>query len=173
MQMELNTQEQNQFDLELHQFLTFTVQEQEYGVDIRSIREIKAWSPTTRLPNAPRAMRGVINLRGSIIPVFDMRERFYQSDTDASSKHVIIIVDIGNRLIGMLVDTVSDIITTERGDIKSPPSGTVQIDERYVAGLVSIEERMIILLDTLQLFDMHSLSQLSQPNAQNGASYVQ
>src|SRR3954471_20136663 len=95
-------------DVATRQFLTFTVMNEVFGVDIMTVREIKGWTETTRLPNAPEFMRGVMNLRGLIIPIFDLRTQFHRGLTDATAKHVVIILAVGERNIGVLVDTVSD-----------------------------------------------------------------
>lgn len=139
------------------QYLTFTVGNEEYGVEIMSIREIRQWAQSTRLPNTPQFMLGVMNLRGAIIPIFDLRARFTGERTEADSKNVIIIVALSTRLIGILVDTVSDIVHATEADIKPPPSMELNIDERYVNGLISLEERMIVLLDVEHLFDAQTL----------------
>lgn len=139
------------------QYLTFTVGNEEYGVEIMTVREIRQWAQSTRLPNTPQFMLGVMNLRGAIIPIFDLRARFSGEKTEADSKNVIIIVALSTRLIGILVDTVSDIVHASAGDIKPPPSMELNIDERYVNGLISLEERMIVLLDVEHLFDAQTL----------------
>jgi purine-binding chemotaxis protein CheW len=110
---------------ETQQFLTFTIDEAEYGVDIMSVREVKGWSDTTRLPNRPEHIRGVLNLRGVIIPIFDLRARFSQGLTQATEKHVVVILAIGSRIAGVLVDAVSDILTVGVDEIKPAPSGEV------------------------------------------------
>lgn len=135
------------------QFLTFTVGGEEYGVDIMTVREIKGWTETTRLPNSQEFMRGVMNLRGLIIPIFDLRTRFHQGMTEATAKHVVIILAIGDRNIGILVDTVSDILDASAEQIKSAPEGDTQVDADYISGLISLEERMVVLLDVEHLFD--------------------
>ncbi len=134
------------------QYLTFTVQDGEYGVDIMTVREIKGWTDTTRLPNSPTYMRGVINLRGLIIPIFDLRCRFSGELTDATPKHVVIILALHSRTIGILVDTVSDILNTNEGAIKPAPQSETQVNEKYVNGLISVEERMVVLLNVEHLF---------------------
>src|ERR1700759_397963 len=88
------------------QFLTFSVNGEEYGVDIMTVREIKGWTETTRLPNTPACMRGVMNLRGLIIPIFDLRARFTETLTEANANHVVIILAVDERNIGILVDAV-------------------------------------------------------------------
>jgi purine-binding chemotaxis protein CheW len=135
------------------QFLTFTVDGEEYGVDIMTVREIKGWTETTRLPNAQEFMRGVMNLRGLIIPIFDLRTRFHRGLTEATDKHVIIILAIAQRNIGILVDTVSDILDASSEQIKPAPEGDINVDANYISGLISLEDRMVVLLDVEHLFE--------------------
>lgn len=144
------------------QFLTFTVENAEYGVDIMTVREIKGWSETTRLPNTPEFMRGVINLRGIIVPIFDLRTRFSMGITQANPKNVVIILAVGDRTIGILVDTVSDILTVGTDEIKASPAVETTIDDDFVDGLISVEERMVILLKVDHLFDSNLLEQADQ-----------
>lgn len=139
------------------QFLTFTVGGEEYGVDIMTVREIKGWTETTRLPNSQEFMRGVMNLRGLIIPIFDLRTRFHMGITEATAKHVVIILAIGERNIGILVDTVSDILDASSEQIKSAPEGDTQVDADYISGLISLEERMVVLLNVEHLFDTNNI----------------
>lgn len=142
------------------QFLTFTVGREEFGVDIMTVREIKGWSDTTRLPNAPDYMRGVMNLRGAIIPIFDLRARFHQGTTEATAKHVVIILAVGARTIGLLVDTVSDILDVRADQIKPAPSAESDAEPEYIGGLISLEERMVVLLDVAYLFDRQTIEQV-------------
>ncbi|WP_085901869.1 chemotaxis protein CheW [Kiloniella majae] len=135
------------------QFITFTVGDQEYGVDIMSVREIKGWVETTLLPNTPEYMRGVLNLRGVIVPIFDLRCRFGLGKTDATNLHVIVIIAVKNRMVGILVDTVSDILTVSNSDIRDVPKMETLIEEEYLSGLVTIEDRMVALLNQERLFD--------------------
>lgn len=141
------------------QFLSFAVGEEQYCVDIMMVREIKGWAATTRLPNAPDYMRGVINLRGAIIPIFDLRARFEMGATEATEKHVIIILAVGDRLSGILVDAVSDILTVQSDDIKPAPAMQLEIDDAYVSGLISVDERMVVLLNVENLFQEELLEQ--------------
>ncbi|WP_085906672.1 chemotaxis protein CheW [Kiloniella majae] len=135
------------------QFITFTVGEQEYGVDIMSVREIKGWTETTLLPNTPDYMRGVLNLRGVIVPIFDLRCRFGLGETEATNLHVIVIIAVKDRMVGILVDTVSDILTVSTSDIRDVPKMETLIEEEYLSGLVTIEGRMVALLNQERLFD--------------------
>lgn len=139
------------------QFLTFTVEKEEYGVDIMTVREIKGWTETTRLPNAPEFMRGVMNLRGLIIPIFDLRTRFNRGLTEATAKHVVIILAVKERNIGLLVDTVSDILDAAADQIKPAPTADTQVDAAFISGLISLEDRMVVLLDVEHLFDTQQI----------------
>lgn len=139
------------------QLLTFTVEQEEYGVDIMTVREIKGWTETTRLPNSPQYLRGVMNLRGLIIPIFDMRTRFSLGTTEATPKHVVIILAVGERNIGILVDTVSDILDVNTDDVKPAPTTDTRVDAAFISGLISLEDRMVILLDVDKLFDTQQI----------------
>lgn len=139
------------------QFVTFTIDDEEYGVDIMAVREIKAWTGATKLPNAPAHMRGVINLRGLIVPVFDLRARFGQALTEATKIHVVIILAVGKRIIGVLVDAVSDILDVSAAAIQAVPKMDRTIDADFLSGLISVEDRMVALLDADALFDMDDI----------------
>lgn len=135
------------------QFVTFTVEGRSYAVDIMCVREIKAWTETTRLPHQPDYMRGVLNLRGSIVPVQDLRSRFGMGETDANGNHVVVIVVIEDRLLGILVDTVSDILTVDAGQIKAIPQGSVNVGEDFLEGLVNTDDGMVAILTLPLLFN--------------------
>jgi len=139
---------------ETRQFISFTIGHEEYGVDIMAIREIKGWVPTTELPNTPPYVRGVINLRGAIVPIFDLRARFGGGATSASARHVIIVVSVRSRVVGILVDAVADIITIAFSSIQPVPELEHKTDAGFLAGLVTVEGRMVALLDLDRLFDV-------------------
>jgi purine-binding chemotaxis protein CheW len=140
------------------QFLTFSVQGGEYGVDIMKVMEIRGWTETTRIPNSPAYMRGVINLRGLVIPIFDLRARFGNGLTDASEKNVVIVISVGKRTIGILADAVSDILNIKEGEIQAAPeTEMVDVEAKYVSGLISTQGKMVVLLDVEYLFDTEAL----------------
>jgi len=147
---------------EQRQFLTFTVEGEEYGVDIMTVREIKGWTETTRLPNSTESMRGVMNLRGLIIPIFDLRARFKHTLTEANSKHVVIILAVGERNIGILVDAVSDILSVNHTDIQPVPELDSGANTDFVDGLISLEQRMVVLLSVGHLFGSELLQVTGQ-----------
>ena len=137
------------------QFLTFTLGAEEYGVDIMMVREVKGWTETTRLPNTPEYIRGVLNLRGIIIPVFDLRAKFTGKITEPDAKNVVIILAVDERIIGILADTVSDILTVGAEEIKSAPETDMTISEHFISGLIAAGERMVVLLDISKLLQPH------------------
>ncbi|MCR6632237.1 MAG: chemotaxis protein CheW [Magnetospirillum sp.] len=147
-------------DISTKQFISFTIGDEEYGVDIMAIREIKGWTVTTELPNTPPFIRGVINLRGAIVPILDLRARFCAQHTDTSARHVIIVVAVGTRVAGILVDAVADIITVAMGDIQPVP----QLDQGnaagFLSGLVTVDGRMVALLDLDRVFDFDELAEM-------------
>ncbi len=134
-----------------YQYITFTVNKEEYGIDIMSVLEIKGWTETTRLPNQPEYLRGVLNLRGAIVPIIDLRHRFGGGQTDASSINVVIIVSIEGRYVGILVDAVSDILTVSQNDIQEVPNVDGASKENFLSGLVTLNDRMVAILELSQL----------------------
>lgn len=148
-------------DTSTRQFISFTIGDEEYGVDIMAIREIKGWTATTELPNTPAFMRGVINLRGAIVPILDLRARFSAVQTDASARHVIIVVAVGTRVAGILVDAVADIITVSTEAIQPIPQLDHGSATGFLTGLVTVEGRMVALLDLDRLFDFDALGDLA------------
>ena len=130
----------------VQQFITFTLDAQEYGVDIMMVREIKGWSETTALPQAPHYVRGVINLRGIIVPILDLRARFGMGVTEPSRTHVVIIVTTAARTTGLLVDAVSDIVSVEPDAIRAVPPMGQAVEETFLEGLVPLGDRMVTLV---------------------------
>lgn len=141
------------------QFLTFMVGQEEYGLDLIQVREVKGWTPTTPLPSMPEYMRGVLNLRGVIVPVFDLRARFGDKLTDATEKHVVIIFALQDKLVGLLVDSVSDILTVDEADIKPAPKTSTLVEKQYLSGLIPQEKNMVVILDVSRLVDQGLVEQ--------------
>jgi len=135
------------------EFIAFRVGVQEFCIDIMSVREIRGWTPATALPHAPSYVRGVINLRGSVLPVVDLAERLGFPPTDASARQVIIVVQVGAQIIGLLVDAVSDILTLTTETIQPTPEVASAFVKFFVLGMLAIDGRMIgvIELDSIML----------------------
>lgn len=134
------------------QYVTFLVDGRTYGVDIIQVREIKQWTPTTALPNQPHFTRGVLNLRGTIVPVHDLRARFGGSLTEATETHVVVIVWIGEQTVGVLVDAVSDIVSVAMDEVRGVPATSVEGESSSISGLANTENGMVALLDLRNLF---------------------
>ncbi|NVJ97626.1 MAG: purine-binding chemotaxis protein CheW [Alphaproteobacteria bacterium] len=141
----------------LVQFVSFQVGKSEYGIDIMAVREIQGWTSVTALPNTPDYVRGVLNLRGAIVPIFDLRCRFSGKPTEATPLHVVIIVAVENRIMGLLVDAVSDILTINCEQILDVPEVETQVDQRFLSGLITVDDRMVALLEINKLFDVEKL----------------
>lgn len=128
------------------QFLTFELGDELYGVEILKVQEIRGWSEPTIIPNAPHFIRGVINLRGAIVPILDLRRRFEMEETEFTPQTVVIVVNVQDRTIGMVVDAVSDVVDFEQAEIRNAPDFGATIDASFIRGLSPHEERMVILL---------------------------
>lgn len=135
------------------QYVAFSVGEQDYGIDIISVREIRAWTGTTSLPNTAGFVLGVINLRGVILPIVDLRARFGQGDTEPTTNHVVVIVAISGRLVGLLVDAVLDILTVVEEDISPIPDTGGDERNPYLNGLITQNDRMIATIALERLVD--------------------
>ena len=129
------------------ELLTFHLAEQEYSLDIMSVREIRGWTRTTPLPHAPNYMRGVINLRGTVLPVMDLSQRLGLEPRKHTDRNVIIVVSHENSMTGLLVDAVSDIIQLTSDDLQPPPEMRALSQSNVVSALTLIEDRMIRVLD--------------------------
>lgn len=128
------------------QLIAFSIDEQIYGVEITTVREIRAWNGATPLPNTREYVRGVINLRGTIVPIFDLRARFGDGQTNPTKNHVVVVMSVGEKWIGILVDAVSDILTVSKDDIHNVPEGN-SVDTELLNGIVTHESRMVGLID--------------------------
>ena len=140
-------------DSTMSQFVAFTIGEQNYCVDIMSVREIRAWTGATPLPNTADYVRGVINLRGAIVPIVDLRTRFGLGETEPTSSHVVVIVAIEDRLNGLLVDSVSDILSVSAKDVAAIPETDVGSRVRYLDGLITEEDRMVAVIALDRVID--------------------
>jgi purine-binding chemotaxis protein CheW len=138
-----NEQDKNQHS----EFLAFTLGNEEYGINLLKVQEIRGYDSVTRIANAPNYIKGVINLRGVIVPIIDMRIRFTLGEPTYDEFTVVIILNVRNRIIGMVVDSVSDVITLLSEQIKPAPQMGTALDTEHLIGLGTVDERMIILLD--------------------------
>ena len=133
----------SQSTFDRREFIAFCIGEQEFCVDIMSVREIRGWSPATPLPQTPEYMRGVINLRGAVLPIMDLATRLGLASNEPSERSVIIVVRMGERTIGLLVDAVSDILSVTQDLIQATPDVACDKVKSFVRGLITMEGRMI------------------------------
>ncbi len=134
-----------------NEFLTFTLGKEEYGIDILRVQEIRGYDAVTTLANMPDFIKGVINLRGIIVPIIDMRIKFHLGNVEYNQFTVVIILNVAHRIIGMVVDGVSDVITLNSEQIKPSPEFGSTLDTKYVTGIGAVEDRMLILIDIEKL----------------------
>jgi purine-binding chemotaxis protein CheW len=140
------------------ELLTFQLADQEYSLDIMSVREIRGWTRTTPLPHAPSYMKGVINLRGTVLPVMDLSQRLGLKPRDHTDRNVIIVVNHEDSMTGLLVDAVSDIIALTSDDLQPPPEMQSSNSPNVVSALTLIDERMIRVLDLSSIVGSSSAS---------------
>jgi purine-binding chemotaxis protein CheW len=136
------------------QLISFAIGDDQYGVDIMAVREIKGWTDITHLPKQPDYVRGVLNLRGIIVPIIDLRCRFGQGFTEATALHIVIIVQIGTKPIGLLADRVLDIVSLDPSQIQPVPRIAQASRVEFLSGLVTIEGAMIALIDLPNLLSL-------------------
>ncbi len=130
-----------------NEFLAFTLGKEEYGIDILKVQEIRGYEAVTRIANSPDFIKGVVNLGGIIVPIVDMRIKFQLGEPTYDQFTVVIILNIGGRVVGMVVDSVSDVITLTQEQIKPAPEMGTTFDSDYLIGLGTLEQRMLILVD--------------------------
>lgn len=128
------------------ELLAFRLGEQEYCVDIMSVREIRGWSKATPLPFSPAHVKGVINLRGTVLPVIDLAVRLGMSPIEGDERNVIIVVSVDGQTAGLLVDAVSDILSVDRDDLQSPPDLTADKESNCISALTLVDSRLIRML---------------------------
>ena len=133
------------------EYLTFRLDQEEYGIDILKVQEIRGYEPPTRVADAPPFIKGVVNLRGTIVPIVDMRLKFNCSKAEYNSFTVVIILHLRQRIVGIVVDSVSDVMELQPESIKAAPDIDSVIDNGAVMGLGSLGDRMLILLDIERL----------------------
>lgn len=131
---------------ERRELIAFRIGAQEFCVDIMAVREIRGWTPATPLPHAPAYVRGVINLRGAVLPVVDLAERLGLPPSEPTQRHVVIVAEVAKQVVGLLVDAVSDILTVSDGAVQPPPDVASERVRLFVRGLLAVEKRMVGLL---------------------------
>jgi len=129
------------------EFLTFRLGEEEYGIDILKVQEIRSYEQPTRIANAPSFIKGVVNLRGVIVPIVDLRVKLNCASVEYNSFTVVIVLNVKGRVVGAVVDSVSDVLELGSGTIKPAPEMHTSVDTSFITGIGSVNDRMLILMD--------------------------
>lgn len=148
---------------EVREYLTFTAAGQEYGIDILSVREIRGWTVETPLPNSPAAVRGIINLRGQVVPIYDLRIRLGAERSVPSAIHVVIVVEAASGFYGLLVDAVSDILSVADRELQPVPQTGMGADHAFLTALLARDTRMVSLLDLDLLVGGRTIDAIETP----------
>ncbi|WP_069059981.1 chemotaxis protein CheW [Sinorhizobium sp. RAC02] len=134
------------------ELIAFRIADQEFCVNVMSVREIRGWTPATPMPHAPSYVLGMINLRGAVLPIVDMSQRLGMKPAEPTVRHVIIVAQVGPKVVGLLVDSVSDILTVTDENIQPTPDIANEAEKGYARGILAIEGRMICLIELDSLF---------------------
>jgi purine-binding chemotaxis protein CheW len=141
-----------------HEFLTFTLGREEYAVDILKVQEIRGYDTVTPIANTPPFIKGVVNLRGAIVPIVDLRIKFQLGNAEYHERTVVIVLNLSGRIVGTVVDGVSDVVTLTPDQIKPAPEFSNTLDTQYLMGLGTAEERMLILVDIERLMTSRDMA---------------
>jgi len=159
----MSIDQQIQHNSSRQEFLTFTLGSENYGVDILKVMEIRGWEKIRELHNTPDFVKGVLDLRGSIVPIIDLRIRFQIEKVEYSPTTVIIVLAVGEEggMMGIVADSVSDVLTIDQVNIKKTPSLGSKINTNYIHGMVSTEDQMVMLIESDKLLDAEDFEILS------------
>ena len=159
-------------DIYQNQYLTFLLGEEEYGVDILRVQEIRGWDSVTTIPNAPAFIKGVINLRGTIVSILDLRERFGIESVDYNELTVVVVLRVKGeereRIMGVVVDAVSEVYHIAENDLKDPPDLGYAINMDYMKGMATVDNKMISILDIDQLMSLKDLDDATESGEKVG-----
>lgn len=158
-QMSLMDQEE---DAQLDKYLTFTVDREEYGIEIRAVTEIIGMQPINTFPEVPDFIKGIVNLRGKIIPVVDMRLRFGKAEAAYTDRTCIVVVETSRLAAGLIVDQVSDVMVIESGNIVAPPDVQLQDSRRYISGIGKVGRTVKLLIDCEKLFNEYEADSMKE-----------
>jgi purine-binding chemotaxis protein CheW len=144
------------------EFLTFTLGSEEYAMDILKVQEIRGYDAVTAIANTPDFIKGVINLRGIIVPIVDLRIKFHLGTVEYSQFTVVIILNFGHRMIGIVVDSVSDVLELTPKQIRPSPKFSTELDTRYITGIGTVDDRMVILVDIEKLISSSDMALMNE-----------
>lgn len=154
-------------DAPVGEYLTFVLGDEEYGIEILKVQEIRGYDAVTKIANTPDFIKGVINLRGAIVPIVDLRVRFNLGRVEYNQFTVVIILNLSGRVVGIVVDGVSDVITLQASQVRPVPDLVATIDTKYLVGLGTVENRMLILVDIERLMTSQDMALIDSLETQN------
>jgi purine-binding chemotaxis protein CheW len=140
------------------EYLTFVLGTEEYGLEILKVQEIRGYDAVTQIANTPDFIKGVVNLRGKIVPIVDLRIKFHLGKVEYDEFTVVIILNLNGRVVGIVVDGVSDVVALKDDQIRDVPSLVTSIDTKYIVGLATVEQQMLILVDIEQLMSSQEMA---------------
>ncbi len=140
------------------EYLSFVLGEAQYGIDILKVQEIRTYEPPTRIANTPAFIKGVINLRGNIVPIIDLRVKFGLPEQRYDTQTVVIVLNVAKRTIGVVVDGVSDVLAVPASEIKPPPELSGALDTQYLLGLATVGGQMLIIIDIEKLLSSREMA---------------
>jgi purine-binding chemotaxis protein CheW len=149
------------------EYLSFALGDSQYCIDILKVQEIRTYEAPTRIANTPAFIKGVMNLRGNIVPIIDLRVKFGLPDPRYDTQTVVIVLNVANRTVGMVVDGVSDVIAVPAADIKPPPEFGGALDTRYLQGLATVGDQMLIVVDIERLMSSRDMAIVDEASAQD------
>lgn len=141
-----------------HEYLIFRLGSEEYGIEILKVQEIRGYDRVTRIANSPNFIAGVTNLRGAIVPIVDLRVKFQLNSAEINESTVVIVLNLGDRIVGIVVDGVSDVLSLDAAQIKPAPDFSVTLSTEYLLGLGALDERMLILVDIEKLLNSEEIA---------------
>jgi purine-binding chemotaxis protein CheW len=147
------------------EFLTFRLGGEEYGIDILRVQEIRSYEQPTRIANSPAFLRGVVNLRGVIVPIIDLRVKLNCAAAEFNDSTVVIVLNIQGRVVGAVVDSVSDVLALTTAEVKPAPAMNAQVDMSYITGIANVGERMLILMDIQSLMSSQDMGLIENAGA--------
>ncbi|MDH5184487.1 MAG: chemotaxis protein CheW [Gammaproteobacteria bacterium] len=157
-----------------NQFLTFVLEQEEYAVDILRVQEIRGWESVTRIPNTPEYIRGVLNLRGAIVPIVDLRMRFNMKSIEYGVTTVIVVLKVmkedgsGSRTMGIVVDGVSEVYSVPESEIKEAPDFGTKVRTEFIKGLATIDDKMVIIIDIDKMLNSDELAVVDSVSESTG-----
>lgn len=158
----INSEEQTAEDTQRGRFLTFTLEENVYGISIKYVTEIIGMQTVTTVPETPNFLKGIINLRGKVVPLIDVRLKFGKEEKEYNERTCVIVVEVENLSVGLIVDMVDDVLTISEDKIAPPPVGTGGYDNKYIEGIGQTDNQVILLLDAEKILKSDEITLMEE-----------